>query len=318
MIGTKHAVGAVIVIGFFGGSSAMADGARDEAANREAWREAIAHAPSQQDGCFHASYPSMAWSKVDCVAGPSHAFRPRSGSLPETVGNGADFAAESASLISQSVGTFPTVTGVTSEKDGRSANTYSIQLNSNFMSGTAACNGVSGCLAWSQFVYSSSEESAFMQYWLIGIGKCPKGGGWINAGGGDCYKNSAAVSVPKIAITNLANLKLSGTAVKGGNDSLVFTNGTEAYTTSGKDTVTDLATAWDASEFNVIGDGGGSEAAFNTGSSVTVKIAVTNGSTAALVCGANDGTTGETNNLTLGACSGVGGSEPYIEFTEKN
>jgi hypothetical protein len=320
MIRTKHVVGAAIVIGTFGGSSAMADGAADArgAANREAWRDAIAHAPSQQDGCFHASYPSMAWSRVECVAGPNRPFRPRAGSLPETVGNGADFAAESARLISQSVGTFPTVTGVTSEKDGRSANTYSLQLNSNFMSGTAACNGVSGCLSWSQFVYSSSEKSAFMQYWLIGIGKCPKGGSWINAGGGDCYKNSAAVSVPKIAITDLANLKMSGTAVNGGNDSLVFTNGTEAYTTSGKDTVTDLATAWDASEFNVIGDGGGSEAAFNTGASVEVKIAVTNGSTAALVCGANDGTTGETNNLSLGACSGVGGSEPYIEFTESN
>ena len=320
MIRTKHVVGAVIAIGTFGGSSAMADGASSaaEAANREAWREAIAHAPAQQDGCFHASYPSMTWSRVDCVAGPDRAFRPRRGALSETVGNGADFAAESASLISQTVGTFPTVTGVTSEKDGRSANTYSIQLNSNFMSGTAACNKVSGCLSWSQFVYSSSEKSAFMQYWLIGIGKCPSGGSWINAGGGDCYKNSAAVSVPKIAITGLANLKMSGTAVKGGNDSLVFTNGTEAYTTSGKDTVTDLATAWDASEFNVIGDGGGSEAAFNTGASVTVKIAVTNGSTAALVCGADDGTTGETNNLNLGACSGVGGSEPYIEFTESN
>ena len=51
---------------------------------------------------------------------------------------------------------------------------------------------------------------------------------------------------------------------------------------------------------------------------MTVKIAVTNGSTAAPVCGADDGTTGETNNLNLGACSGVGGSEPYIEFTESN
>jgi len=54
MIRTKHVVGAVIAIGTFGGSSAMADGASDaaEAANREAWREAIAHAPAQQDGCF--------------------------------------------------------------------------------------------------------------------------------------------------------------------------------------------------------------------------------------------------------------------------
>src|ERR1700723_4742531 len=53
MIRTKHVIGAVIAIGTFGGSSAMADGASDaaEAANREAWRDAIAHAPAQQDGC---------------------------------------------------------------------------------------------------------------------------------------------------------------------------------------------------------------------------------------------------------------------------
>ncbi len=130
--------------------------------------------------------------------------------------------------------------------------------------------------------------------------------------------NSKAVSVPKIAITSLSQFKMSGTAVKGGKDTLVFTNGSEAYTTSGADTVADLATAWTASEFNIIGDGGGSEAVFNKGSSVTVKIAVTNGTTNAPKCVANDGTTGETNNLTLGSCSAAGGSAPYIEFTESH
>jgi hypothetical protein len=183
------------------------------------------------------------------------------------------------------------------------------------MSGTAACAGVSGCLSWLQYVYSSTERAAFMQYWLIGIGSCPKGG-WMSAGGGDCYKNSAAVTVPTIAISQLAQLKMSGTAAKGGKDTLVFTNGSQAYTTSGADTVADLATAWTASEFNIIGDGGGSSAVFNKGSSVTVKIAVTNGTTTAPSCVGNDGTTGETNNLTLGSCSAAGGSSPYITFTQ--
>lgn len=274
----------------------------------EQWRAAMVASPSQEDGCFHASFPSLVWEKIDCTE-----------VVPEIVGNGNDYAAEvSSGLINQTVGTFPTVTGVTSETDDRRKNTYSIQLNSNFMSGTAACNGVSGCLSWLQYVYSSSEKAAFMQYWLIGIGSCPKGGGWISDGEGDCYKNSAAVAVPTIAITSLSELKMSGTAVKGGKDTLVFTSGTEAYTTNGADTVVDLATAWTSSEFNIIGDGGGSEAVFGKGASVTVKVAVNNGTTSAPTCVANDGTTGETNNLTLGSCSATGGSSPYVEFTESD
>ncbi len=283
----------------------------------EQWRAAIVASPATEDGCFEATFPRLSWEKVDCVAAPNRTFWRHRSVTPESVGNGDDYAAQvSSGSISQTVGTFPTVTGVTSETDGRK-NTYSIQLNSNFMSGTAACKGVSGCLSWLQYVYSSSEQAAFMQYWLIGIGTCPDGS-WYSDGEGDCYKNSAAVSVARIAITELSQLKMSGTAVKGGKDTLVFTNGTKAYTTSGADTVADLATAWTASEFNVIGDGDGSEAVFNKGSSVTVKIAVTNGTTNAPECVSDDGTTGETNNLSLDSCSTAGGSSPYVEFTEKD
>jgi hypothetical protein len=284
------------------------------AADVEQWRAAIVASPSNQDGCFHASFPSMTWEEIACAEAPSHPVG-RRGIVPQTVGNGTDFAAQvSSGLISQTVGTFPTVTGVTSEKDG-TKNVYSIQLNSNFMSGTAACEGVYGCLSWQQFVYSSSEMSAYMQYWLIGIGTCPSSA-WYSDSEGDCFMNSNAVSVPKIAITDLAQLKMSGTAVKGGKDKLVFTDGTEAYTTSGPDTVADLATAWNASELNVLGDGGGSEAVFNKGSSITVNIAVTNGTTDAPECVANDGTATETNNLDLGKCTASGGSSPYVQFTE--
>jgi hypothetical protein len=98
----------------------------------------------------------------------------------------------------------------------------------------------------------------------------------------------------------------------------VFANGSHAFKTSELDTVTGLSGAWHESEFNVIGDGSGSEAMFNKGSSVTVKITATSGSTAAPTCIANDGTTGETNNLTLGACKGTGGSTPNIQFTKTN
>ena len=59
-------------------------------------------------------------------------------------------------------------------------------------------------------------------------------------------------------------------------------------------------------------------AKFNSGSSITAKLAVTNGSTSAPSCVANSGSTGESNNLNLGSCSTGSGSTPYIQFTESN
>ena len=322
MIRTKNVVGAVIGVNLLAGlmSSAYAEPSADaEAVAHESWRDSIARNPAPLDGCFHASYPSMAWEKIECVAAPAQPYLPRSAVIDdtaETVGNGVDFVAEASSgLISQTVGTFPVVSGVTKETDS-GKNAYSIQLNSNFMD-TAVCAGKSKCMAWQQYVYASTEKSAFMQYWLINYGStCPKGG-WM-AVYGDCYMNSKAVSVPKIAISKLSSMKMSATAVKGGKDTLVFTADSDAYSTSGEDSVTDLATGWTQSEFNIIGDGGGSEATFNTGSSLTVNIAITDGSSAAPTCGPKDGTTGETNNLKLGSCKASGGSTPSIEFTESN
>jgi len=59
--------------------------------------------------------------------------------------------------------------------------------------------------------------------------------------------------------------------------------------------VVSLANGWTESEVNVIGDG--SRANFNAGTKLTVRIDLADGSTAKPVCKANDGTTGETNNL---------------------
>jgi hypothetical protein len=290
-----------------------------EARNQEIWREAIVETEVPAEGCFHASYPSLAWTKVECSVAPNVPYRPRSGRISETVGDGNDYAAEvSSGLIKKTVGSFPKVSGVTAEKGLLGANDYSLQLNSNFMN-TTACDGASNpakCLDWEQFVYSSGYEQAFMQYWLINWNNpCPSG--WFSAGN-DCYTNSAAVAVPREVITKLKTLKLSGAAKKGGIDTLVFTVATEAYSTTGSDSVVDLATAWTESEFNIVGDGDGSEAIFNSGSSVTVKVAVSNGSKNTPICASDAGTTGETNNLNLGSCAGTGGAAPYIEFNESN
>lgn len=59
----------------------------------------------------------------------------------------------------------------------------------------------------------------------------------------------------------------------------------------GRDTVVYLATNWNGSEFDIIGDGGGSEANFNTGASLTVNSAVDDGTTKKPKCAAGAGGT---------------------------
>jgi hypothetical protein len=288
----------------------------------EAWGAAIAEMPAPEEGCFRASYPATTWTEVACVNAPKRPYLPhRNGARSQTVGDGNDFAAVTSGITLSAVGAFPKVTGVTSETGyGGQPNTYSLQLNSGFMKNAACDNAAnpSNCLSWEQFVYSSSSQAAFMQYWLIGYGpKCPSDK-WFSYGGKDCYTNSRAVTVPQFPITSLQTLEEHTKAVLNGNDTFVLTAGTEAYRTSGKDSVVYLATTWTQSEFNVVGDGGGSQAKFNKGSSVTVGITLDDGSTTAPVCQPNDGTTGETNNLNLGKCSVAGGKSPSIKFIESN
>ena len=305
-----------------------------DAAAHEDWRAVITQNVDQRQGCFQASYPSLDWAQVECkVLHPRvHPVvrRPGEGQI---AGNGNDYVAESAGLTSSALGSFPTVSGVKTEKsvgvpqygDGGilGSNEYSLQLNTNFTGTTAACAGHSGCLVWQQFIYATDYEvrgegAVFMQYWLIGWGssRCPSG--FASDGGGDCYGNSNYVTAPDIKPTSLASLSLSGTAAAGGNDTVVLTDGSTAYKVSGADTKLDISQVWKESEFNVVGDAGGSRADFNTPVSITVKVALTDGSTSAPTCVGNAGTTGESNNLNLGSCSTTSGSSPYIQFTESN
>jgi hypothetical protein len=281
-----------------------------EEAAQEQWRETMVRSPSPESGCFEATYPSTTWQRTECGPAPTKLYRPPSGAIqPQTAGNGNDYAAKSTGTISQTVGTFPKATGVAGETGAGGANVYSIQLNSNDMSGSKACGKIAGCQSWQQFVYAAGEKLLFVQSWLLNYGKCPATGGWM-ADGNNCYANSTTAVVPQIPISQLGQLKMSGTAKAGGNDSAVFTNGTTAYQASAADTTTYLSAGWNASEFNVIGDGNSSAATFKPGASITVNVAITGGTPS---CQANAGTTGETNNLTLGACSVSGGS---IQFTE--
>jgi hypothetical protein len=304
-----------------------------DAAAHDAWLAVISNT-DPGEGCFQASYPDTEWQQVECKE-----LHPRVHTVVHkpgkgmVAGNGNDYVAQSSGLTSGALGSFPTVTGVKSEKsvgvaeygDGGilGPNEYSLQLNTNFTGTTAACDGHSGCVVWQQFIYATDyavegEAAVFMQYWLIGWGDsaCPSGFG--SDGEGDCYGNSNYVSAPDVKPTSLASLSLSGTARSGGNDTVKFTDGTTAYSVSGGDSVLDISQVWKQSEFNVVGDAGGSRADFNKPVSITVKVALTDGSTSAPTCIADAGTTGESNNLNLGKCSTARGSSPYIEFTESN
>ena len=79
-----------------------------------------------------------------------------------------------------------------------------------------------------------------------------------------------------------------------------------------------LGLEFQGSRRHPVGDGSGANAVFNTGSSVTVKIALTDGSTAAPVCSGDTGTTTETNNLKVGACTAASGTPPSVSFTESH
>jgi hypothetical protein len=322
------------------------------------WREVMHHVSAPMEGCFHASYPNTQWEKVECAAPPGYrSALPKPPNRAETVGNGYDYVAQATSghLLSNALGTFPSVTGVKTEKsvgvrafgDGGilGTNEYTLQVNTNFYSGSAACAGYSNCFAWQQYVMSTNtpvsltsnkltgKTEVFIEYWLIDYGVdngsniCPAGfidGGADEEGpGDDCVQNTPATVVynGQLPITSLASLQLSGSAVAKGTDKATVTFDSEAYTATVADSRTDIASGWTQAEFNVLGNAGGSRADFNSGVSITAKVAVTDGSTSAPTCvspSSYDGTTGETNNLTLGKCTATAASTPYITFTESN
>src|SRR5579859_450609 len=96
-----------------------ADGAVDaESAAHASWRQIMKQVPTPEEGCFHASYPNIAWERVECTIGqprvhPVH-VKPEEGAA-EVVGNGHDYVAEAAGLISSAAGSF-SIGGVKSEK----------------------------------------------------------------------------------------------------------------------------------------------------------------------------------------------------------
>jgi hypothetical protein len=65
----------------------------DSESARAAWRTFMAHNPMPVGGCFHASYPSIVWERVDCKMNPPRVHpthvRPK-GDEAQVTGNGPD------------------------------------------------------------------------------------------------------------------------------------------------------------------------------------------------------------------------------------
>jgi hypothetical protein len=303
---------------------------------REDWRISMAQVPMPKKGCFQASYPSREWREVTCTTTPNYPMPPRRGSRPLVVGNGDDIAAQAPTgFISTAIGSFPTVTNVTSESGpigntGPSiANAYTLQLNTNFFTSTV-CSGSPnpGCQGWQQFVYENTGSTgrAFIQYWLLRYNTtCPAGQSWNQfsfTGSADiyCWKNNTggAVAVPNQPITNLGQLSLSG-AVSTSADSVTLSTGSAVYARNG-DNAVNAAAGWQIAEFNLFGDGGnsagGGQASFNSGADIVPRTRIIYGGTAAPSCVAQ-GFTAETNNLSFGpAAPGASAPGPAVLFRE--
>jgi hypothetical protein len=286
------------------------------------WRKAMSRASLPKEGCFRVDHPSTTWVEIPCVSPPNTPYIPATGGArlagvgPQTVGNGNDFSARVSGTIAWAEGSFPSVTGVTSG----SSNNFSLQINSNAFTGASLCSGAktpSSCQGWEQFVYAPS--SAFIQYWLLNYANtCPSG--W-NTYSNHCWRNSpGSVAVPTVSATNLANVALIGTAGSGG-DSIAMSVGSTMYSYGTSSSIVNLNTHWTTAEFNIFGNGGGSQYNFNSNSTLVVQT-ITDSvtpTTSAPAC-SSSGTTGETNNLTLvgGSCCPVSGNLPAIQFTESN
>jgi hypothetical protein len=312
------------------------------AAERQNWRKELLAVPRPTNGCYTATYPERQWREVPCKAPPNKPYFPRASGMTrlETVGGaGPDFSAVVTGNITQAEGSFDSVTGVTATP------AYSLQLNTDFFP-TSTCSGSpnAGCRGWEQFVYESAG-TGFIQYWLINYGPagtlcpmprgahCVAGGvsndGWCPFTLGTspnpifCAVNAAAgVPAPAEPATSLGQMTVGGAAAGVGgaaNDAMTVTVGASSFSAGGNNYFPDLGTKWKEAEFNVFGNGGGSQAVFNSGAKAVVRIEVASGTNVGPGCDLRS-FTAESNNMTLQNTppAASSGALPALVFGQSN
>lgn len=267
-------------------------------------------------------------------------------------GNGLDYVAASGStIIGSTVGSFPAIDGLTSETGGYGvppfehnacvggtgnlADCFELQINTNVFWTTSPYTGGDSFQGWEQFLYGNpgggGSGNVYIEFWLYNyldvFSSCPAalpdGSTWFNPSmTEDCTVNTIGTPTPNYPITDLGDLTFSAYANYEGSgkdvSQLCYSGPTPpadtCYTDPEPDNVLNLDQYWNQSEFNVVGNEDGSQAVFNTGTSIEVSNVITDasGSAIAPACVVN-GTTGETNNLFLGPCgttsSGIGFAE---------
>ena len=209
-IGRFHAAGLIMVVAILLSVALSSRATCGDRATvdpeREAWR---AWGPDCKagKGSFKATYPNTEWQEVPCTTPPQRPYPPRHRRRPDIVGNTTDNAAKVSGFISSAVGSFDSVTGVTSEsgKVGGKlplvANTFSLQVNTNLFS-TSTCNGVAGGGVARAGSSSCSQTRGggyvFMQYWLLNYGtKVPWGSGVDPVVGTIAIKTARAPGSPR-------------------------------------------------------------------------------------------------------------------------
>ena len=276
-------------------------------------------------------------------------------SEPATVGNGNDWAIHSSGTIASVKGSFPSVSGVTSESDSvEGDDVWSLQINTNRFSCNTLFTDNNPALCWEQFVFTQpscssvfcvpSDGNVFIEYWLIGYfatyGTCPStdipGDGGISdtndwrqdqATGNSCLVDTDHTDTNTEHITSLSQFSLKG-EIGSGQDCVTFTSPLEQdspWSRCEDDSVLGLSQSWTDVEFNVFGFANSSQASFNTGTSITVEVdAIQQGTNPQFTCPSPPtgfkGWTGETNNLNrVGGCNAVPATAPYngaISFRE--
>jgi hypothetical protein len=331
---------------FAAGTETSASGtAAANAAALDEWRKAMAQIPvPNRTSCFKGTYPNKAWQEIPCNTAPDRPYLPDKERVPgpayvggryrDAVAQVAEYAQRyysvTGSFDSGSTATGETGTAGTGCPAGTNptgANIFSLQLNTNtFLIPTSSniCGGVAGCTGFQQFVYSSYDNAAFIQYWLINAGACPTGGGWTQRGN-DCYKSTPAVGPGPnnpLTIADLPNLILTGTAAENGDDTVVLAIAAEVYQLPPQpDSILGLAPMWQDAEFNVFGDACGAQAQFGAGTVLNVRLVVNANPgfspTTAPVC-TKFSYSDETNNLSFTgpAQAFAPGLGPALVFTE--
>jgi hypothetical protein len=297
------------------------------------WQREIAKNPARQVGCFSASYPSLEWHQFACQAPPRNAppqvlVKPNA-HPPQIVGNGTNMLVQATGTTSVT-GSFPFVSSSATEtencmnlpgcQDNGDSNTYTLQLNPNRgFSCSLPASDPGSCTGAQQYVYDAESNAIYIQYWLLdssltSTSTCPNGGGYtlyIPPPGTDyiagCYRNSPmgalanatphALGVP--AVSTLGNVTMTGSAIADGNDELTMTDAGESVQVTPPQADIGLGGHWTQSEFGVFGDGYGSQAQFNSGTTVNPLMTVVDGQKTAPTC-TYGGFTGETNNLSFG------------------